>query len=361
LDFLQEDDDALPGGGPVRARPRRPGPPDRQQIMLRRAIAVAAGVLVLILLIIGAKGCLDARHERALKDYVRNVAQLTSESKTVSDDFFGLLRDPKALTPLDYEAEIKSYRSAMDGFLTRADGLDAPGDMKRAQQAVELTFQLRRDGLEEIANEVGAALGREGRKTATDQIAAQMQSFLASDVLYDRLARVEIERVLGDEGIEGEVPDSDFLPQKTTTGPDTSWLESTTVSEALGRVSGSQAATPGVHGLGLIQVTAQPSGTVLQAGAPNLVPAGGPLELDVQVQNQGESEETDVVITVDVGGEAQEQKISRIAAGETATAKVPISPEPEAGSALSITVEVQPVPGEQVESNNSAEYEVTYG
>jgi hypothetical protein len=360
LEFLQEDD-ALAGGGSAR-RDRRPGPPDRQQIMLRRAIAAGGGVLLLILLVLGVKGCLDARHERALKDYVRNVSQLTSESKQVSDDFFGLLRDPKSLTPLDYEAEIKSDRGAMDGLLTRTDKLDAPGDMHHAQQALELVFQLRRDALESIATEVGPALGKEGRQSAIDEIASQMESFLASDVLHERLAKVEIERVLKDQSIEGvTVPDSNFLPQQGSGQPDTSWLDPTTISTALSKVSGSAAATPGVHGLGLIQVTAQPSGTVLQPGTPVTVPAGGPLELDVQVQNQGDAEETDVVVSVDVSGRSREARITRIGPGETATAKVPISPEPSSGSTLTIDVNVQPVPGEQVSSNNKATYQITYG
>jgi hypothetical protein len=348
-------------GGPARRRSRGPGPPDRQQLMLRRAIAAGAGVLLLILVVLGVKGCLDARHERALKDYVRNVTQLTSESKQVSDDFFKLLENPKSLTPLDYEAEIKSDRGAMDGLLTRADKLGAPGDMHHAQQALELVFQLRRDALASIADEVHTALGKEGRQTAIDQIAADMQSFLASDVLYERVDKVEMESVLKDQGIDGvDVPDSNFLPQ-TSKGPDTAWLDPTTVSDALSRVSGSEAATPGVHGLGLIQVTAQPSGTVLQSGATAAVPAGGPLELDVQVQNQGDTEETDVVVTVDVNGRSKEARITRIGPGETQTAKVPIAPEPAQGSTVSVDVNVEPVPGEQVSSNNKATYQITYG
>ncbi len=358
MEFQQ--DDALTAGGPGR-RPRRSGSPDRQQIMIRRGIAAGAAVLVLILLVLGVKGCLDARHDRALKDYVRNVGQLTGESAQVSDGFFKLLQDPKSLTPLDYEAEIKSDRSAMDGLLTRADKLSAPGDMGHAQKALETTFQLRRDALASIADEVHTALGKEGRQAAIDQIAVDMQSFLASDVVYAQLDKPEMEQVLKDQGIEGvDVPDSAFLPQSGN-GPDTSWLDSSTISTALGKVSGSEAATPGVHGLGLIQVTAQPSGTVLQSGATTSVPAGGPLELDVQVQNQGDTEETDVVVTVDVNGRSKEARITRIGPGETQTAKVPISPEPASGSTVTIDVNVEPVPGEQVSSNNKATYQVTYG
>src|SRR5437016_10383905 len=47
---------------PTRPRPRRPQRPDltasdRQTIMVRRAIAAGAGLLILILLVLGVRGC----------------------------------------------------------------------------------------------------------------------------------------------------------------------------------------------------------------------------------------------------------------------------------------------------------------
>ena len=37
--------------------------------MVRRTIALVGGVLVLILLVLGVRGCLNARKESAVKDY----------------------------------------------------------------------------------------------------------------------------------------------------------------------------------------------------------------------------------------------------------------------------------------------------
>jgi len=114
---------------------------------------------------------------------------------------------------------------------------------------------------------------------------------------------------------------------------------------------------PGVHGLGLIQTSA--NGQVLQDGVPATVSAGGKPELEVQVQNQGDSDESGVAVSVSVNGDNPiEQEISSIAAGETQTVKIPITPAPKGQATLD--VDVKPVPGEQVSDNNKASYEVTF-
>ncbi|HEY8502551.1 MAG TPA: hypothetical protein VIL21_07675, partial [Solirubrobacterales bacterium] len=67
---------------PRRERPSRR--PERQQIMLRRALALGGGLVLLILLVLGVKGCLDARANRELSDYARNVAQIVEETEQTS-------------------------------------------------------------------------------------------------------------------------------------------------------------------------------------------------------------------------------------------------------------------------------------
>ena len=106
---------------------------------------------------------------------------------------------------------------------------------------------------------MSTALGDAGRERAVASIADQMRTLLASDVLYSQVAEPEINGVLADQGIEGsDVPDSLFLPDG-----DTSWLDEPARSTtSLGQVSGaSAAATPGLHGTGLLAAssTASPS------------------------------------------------------------------------------------------------------
>jgi hypothetical protein len=319
--------------------------------MLRRGIAAGAGLLVLVLLVLGVKGCLNARHDRALRDYGKNVADIVQQSNQTSTSLFKQLENAGSLSVTEYTNNIASYRSELDSLLQRTERLSVPGDMGSAQQAFKLTMQLRRNALTNIANSISTALGSEGRTQAISKIAFQMKAMLASDVLYRQIAKPDMETALSDNGIDDvPIPESKFLP-------DDSWLDSTKVESALAQVSGTASATPGIHGLGLIQTSA--NGQVLQDGVPATVTAGGKPELEVQVQNQGDQTETGVTVSVTVnGGQPIEQQISSIGPGETQTVKIPLTPAPKGQATLD--VEVKPVPGEQVASNNKASYTVTF-
>jgi hypothetical protein len=350
--FLDDDDDfGQPRGrGPARSR-RPPADPERQ-IMLRRLVAVGVGLLIVILLVLGVRGCLNARETRSFENYVADLTALTADSNSLSKSFFGRLEDPGSLTPLQFEAEVKADRGAAEGLFDRARSLSAPDQLSEAQSLVVLTFQLRRDALAVISDEISTAFARVGSDQADAAIAAQMKTLLASDVLYGR-AQTIIEQTLKQQGINATVPSSVFLPSL-------SWLSVDTIKQALGQVAGTEAATPGVHGLGLIQTTLLPDGTTLQEGSPATGTAAG-AELEVQVQNQGESEETGVSVSYSIeGGGSGQGTIDRIAPQETASVKIPIDPAPAAGDSDTITVKVEPVPGEQVTKNNEATYQVTF-
>jgi hypothetical protein len=322
--------------------------------MLRRGLALGGGLIVLILIVLGVKGCLDARANRELSDYARNVTQIVEETEQTSKAFFGKFEEPGNLTVTDFVNEVQADRSAMDNYASRIDSLGTPGDMSRAQSNLELVYQLRSSAMSEIAAKISTALGEAGAQKAAAAIARQMQKFLAADVLYETVVRPEINGVLEANGIEGnDVPKSSFLPDGIK------WLEEGTVADALSGVTGSSAggaATPGVHGLGLVSTSI--NGTELSEGTTiSLGPEETP-EVEVQVQNQGESAENGVTVSVSVdGGNTLQQDISSIEAGEIATVTIPLTPAPS--GTVTIEVEVEPVPGEQVTENNEASYTVT--
>jgi hypothetical protein len=334
-------------------RPRPPRRPERQQILLRRGLALGGGLLALILVVLGVKGCLDARKERALSDYARNVSQIVDETGQTSKAFFGKLSEPGSLSVTEFVAEVNADRSAMDNYATRVDGLSAPGDMSHAQNALELVYELRRAAMDEIAAQMNTALGDIGSEKATAAIAKQMQTLMASDVLYAEVVRPEIDGVLAGNGIEGsDVPKSVFLPEGTK------WLEESAVSTALGSVSGSTGgATPGVHGLGLIGTSV--NGTELTAESATAVASEGTPEVEVQVQNQGASTENGVTVSVKVeGGGTLQGSIESIGAGETSSVSIPLTPVPS--GQVTLEVEVETVPGEQISENNKASYTVEF-
>ncbi len=320
--------------------------------MLRRGLALGAGLLILILLVLGVRGCLNARKHRALSDYARNVTQIVDETDQTSKKFFEKLADPGSLSVTEFVAEVNADRSAMDSYVSRIDGLDTPGDMGNAQKSLELVYELRGAAMGEIADQMSTALGDVGAEKATAKITAQMSKLLASDVVYASVARPEIDGVLADNGIEGDdVPKSVFLPEGTR------WLDEGEVSAALGSVSGSSSASsPGVHGLGLIGTSI--NGTELTPEGVTSVIAEETPEVEVEVQNQGESTENGVTVSVTVNGETLQQDISSIEAGATESVTIALTPAPKGEATLE--VEAEPVPGEEVSENNEASYTVVF-
>jgi hypothetical protein len=332
---------------PRRERPKRR--PERQQILLRRALALGGALVLLILVVLGVKGCLDARANRELSDYARNVTAIVQETQQTSKRFFDKLEDPGNLSVSDFLAEVDADRSAMDNYVTRIDDLSAPGDMGGAQQNLELVYELRGSAMDEIDEKMSTALGEAGAEKAVAGIAKQMQKLFASDVLYENVVRPEIDAVLSDNGVSGDVPDSTFLPGETK------WLDPNEISTALSGVSGaSTETTGGVHGLGLIGVSV--NGTELVEGAVATVAGEEGVEVEVQVQNQGDSTANGVTVLVTVEGNTIQEKIDELVAGEIGTVTIPVTPAPS--GEVTLEVEAEPVPGEQVTENNVGSFAV---
>ena len=315
--------------------------------MLRRALALGGGLVLLILLVLGVKGCLDARADRELSDYARNVTQIVEETQQTSKSFFGKLEDPGNLSVTDFVDQVNADRSAIDTYRDRIDDLGAPGDMARAQDNLELAYQLRASAMEAIGEKTSTALGDAGAEKAMGAIAKQMQKLLAADVIYEQVVRPEVDGVLASKGVSGsDLPKATFLPSEK-------WLDESAVGDALGGISGAAGtATPGVHGTELAGVSV--NGSELVEGAPVSVVAEEGVEVEVSVVNQGESTESGIPVSVTVEGNTLEGEIDEIEVGETGTATIPLTPTPS--GEVTLEVEVEPVPGEELAENNEATY-----
>ena len=187
LAFLDEEEALAPTGGDE--PPSRRARDHQRQIMVRRAFGVGVVVLLLILIVLGIRGCLNERKERGFENYARDLNAIVAQSAQLSTDFFARLSDPGNLTPLSFEAEIDSYRGSAENLANRVDELDTPDELKGAQSELDLSFQLRSDALTGISDQISTALGTEGSNEAINLIAGYMDYFLASDVLYERARR----------------------------------------------------------------------------------------------------------------------------------------------------------------------------
>ena len=357
LSFLDEPDE------PARSSRRPPRGPstDRQTLMVRRTIALVGGVLVLILLVLGVRGCLNARKESAVKDYGNDSAELLRASKLEGDQLFKLLQGQGGTDQTtSIINQLNAYRVESSELVDRANRLDVPGDLDGAQSELVEVLELRRDGFADITDALQVALGDQNRRQGSDDVAIQMQVFLASDIVDQKRFRPQLFDVLRDQDLSApDLPKNGFVP-------DIEWLQPAFVADQVNALrtgtGGGGEAAPGLHGNGVAGVTL--GGVALTPGGSASVQLSNDLGFEIQVQNQGENTETDVVVRVTVGdggdADTQEETIDTIAAGEIQTVTIPLSKQPPTGQNVPIKVEVEPVAGEQKTDNNTLECSVIF-
>jgi len=343
---------------------------DQQTLLVRRLVAAGAVLLVVVLLVVLVKGCVDSRREAALKDYNRSVRTLTEQSRSdLSKQFFDALRGASSGEPTQVQETLSQLRSVADEELTQAERLDPPDAMKGAQSNLELLLSLRRDAVAKVADEIQTALGgTAGSGNAVEAIAAQMQAFNASDVIYSQRVAPLILKGLKDDGIaasydgsagEQVQPYASFLPDNGGI----SWMSPDYVAQQLGASTSSNGRpsgtpTPGLHGHQLDSVSV--NGVDLTTSGSNRIPATPPPTFTVNFTNGGENDETNVKVTVEVtGGGAPiraQTIVANTTAGQAATASVTLRQSPSTAGPSTIRVTIAPVLGEGNTDNNTATY-----
>ena len=356
LAFLDEEqDDLAVAEEPERPRRRVGGPQRRrQQFLVRRLIGVGVGLAFLILVVIGFRGCLEARSDRALRNYDSDVATIMQQSEQSGTDFFNLLNSAGGTSSsLDAQQEVLRQRDTSQTLLDRADDVDTPGQMDDAQNAVIQTLTLRRDALSSIAENVTQATARTQTADAIQAITDAMGSLYASDVLWTQIAKPDIQNTIEDEGVDGTpLPNGRFMPANAT-----DFLDQTTLVTKLNALTGQTAPTGGVRGLHLDSTTI--GGQTLTPDSANTVPADSQ-EIDITLTNSGESDETGITVTVTLGGQELNGQLQALSAGEQGSVKIPLTSRPTPGTDTTLEVVVTPVPGEQLTENNQSTYTVIF-
>ena len=158
-------------------------------MLVRRRSRSAPVVLVLILLVVGIKGCVDSRKERALKDYNRNVARARRRTPTAGRQaLFDAARQHRQRAPATSQAQVNQLRVAADGPRQarsarrprRDEGRPAASSCRRS------TLRARRRSARSPTRSATALGTGRAPRPRSNQIAGQMQAFLASDVVYSQ-------------------------------------------------------------------------------------------------------------------------------------------------------------------------------
>ena len=365
MSFFEEEEEPR-----TRVRPRRAAPsrgassaPDRQTVLIRQLVLFGGFILVLALLIFVIDGCRDSARENALKDYNRDVATIVRDSDSqAGKPFFDLLRNP---SQGDLSTLIAGYRGQAETQYQQAKRIDTPDDMKAAQRSFLITMEMRRDGLQSIADHIRTALSSdaEAADRAINEIAGAMQLFLASDVIYKSRVYPLIESTLKDADVGAQqLQESEFLPG-------VQWLDAGVVADALGQQLSSggggtngREPAPGLHGTGIDSV--QVGDQTLTPDAANRIAYGPDTEFTVNFTNQGENDETDIVVVLRIEGGPEpirvQKSVASVPAGTAASATLGLNTPPPLDTPVTITVQVKPVPGEVKKDNNTAEYDAAF-
>jgi hypothetical protein len=364
LSFFDEDDEPR-----TRVRPRRAAGtgsasrPDRRTVLIRQLVLFGGFILILALLIFVIDGCRDSARENALKDYNRNVGSIVRDSDSqVGKPFFDLLRNP---SQGDLSTQVNGYKVQAESQYQQAKRLDTPGDMTAAQRSFLIAMEMRRDGLQSIADRIRTALSSdaEAADKSIEEIAGAMQLFLSSDVIYTTRVLPLIESKLRDADVGAQ------QLQRTQFLPGIQWLDPSVVADALGQqlttgnggTSGREPA-PGLHGSGIDSV--QVGDQTLSADSANRIAYGPDTEFTVNFTNQGENDETNVVVLLKIEGGPEplrvQKSVAAVAAGASASATLGLDKPPPLDTPVTITAEVKPVPGEEKKDNNTSEYDAAF-
>jgi len=383
FDFFEEDatreaqPQARPGGG---GRPPSDGQggggPRRPQLraphgltpLLRLVGLIAFAIVIVVLLVIWGQGCSSDKKRTTYNDYMTDVGDVGTASAKIGADLADLLTTP-GLKQAELETKLGGLIQQQQQDVQQADGVDVPGPLRPSHDHAVEALQLRVGGLQGMLATFKATASSKDATAAGEQLSVQARRLGASDVVWQDLFRLPATATLKDEGLtDVTVPQSIFVENVE--------LYSTKSMTAIWqRVHGaSTGGTPsGVHGTGLQYTNVTPAASCSQGCTGNgqlstdteaTIKVSTDLGFVVGVTNTGENQEVRVHVTLTVpkgtSPIVKKATIDLIDVGETKTVTFKTFPEVPFGEKTSVQVSVEPVPGEQNKTNNTAEYPVIF-
>ena len=304
-------------------------------------------------------GCAsEAKRDRS-STYLSEIGAIGNASARLGQQLSVTLTTP-GLNQEDLDAKLGGYVQTAENQVQRAEDLNPPGAMVGPNTGAVESLQFRANGLRGLQNAFRETVDETEASIAGEQLLAQTQRLLASDLIWTDSFQAPAEVVLQDEEIEGlDVPSSEFV-----TADDL--VNQGSLAAIWQRVQGaSTGGTPtGIHGNQIDSVVAQPSGTALSTTTETTIQATNDLAFEVTVTDSGESQEVRVKVTLTIPQEPEPivktQIIPIIDAGESMTVTFTVGDLVPLAEGTTVKVDVDPVPGETNTSNNSYEYPVIF-
>jgi hypothetical protein len=360
VDFFDDETSRAPAdaAGPP-SSPSRRRPTDRRRTRLQR-LAIAA--LIVFAVVFGmawwARSCQHNRKVGGYETYFQGVTTAIDDSTALGKQVSSFMYDPTKLSRKELVDKLDQLAAQQDEIAVRAGRLEPPTTLESEQVQFATGMKVRAAGYKLLRTAMLSALANKKVKAA--DIAALDGYFSGPDAYYQELVYAPARDTMAKDGVTGvAVPSSTYyLTWKA--------LDPVRVQEALDTVGKSSKLT-GIHGVGLLGVTAQTTGgdIKLVKGKTNDVPASADLGFVCEVQNQGSVAEHNVTVVATLtlpGGDPikQEGTISVIEPNKTELVTISgfAIPEEALSKEVMLKVTAGPVKGEAVETNNTASFKL---
>jgi hypothetical protein len=324
---------------------------------VRRAIAIAALVVIILLIALGVHSCQVSATNSALQDYANNVSSLNRQSAANGKSLFTTLGQAAGSgSAITVQNQINQTLNNEKQVLAKANQMSVPDQVKTAHSKFLLALKMRVDGTSKIAGEIQSALSGTASASAINNLARATAVLYGSDVIYKDYAVPEIYGALHAAGTRFSPINGDQFVTNVN------WVTPSFLGQELHVAvpsSGPKKIAPGLHGHSLTSVSV--GGTTLNTGSTNTVPANPIPTFTLTFANGGTNNETGVKCKVSINGSSVSGTavVPETFAGKNATCQVKLNAAPPQGT-QSVVATVEPVPGEKNTQNNTNTYTVTF-
>jgi len=343
------------GPGKRRRLPKRPPTPPGGPQLYRLGVLIAGAIVLAVIFILVINNCRGDQKRAAYEDYIDDVGTVASSSADLGKQLNTQLTAP-GIKIEALRGDIEGLRDQQEQILQQTEDLSPPGPLVEQQEALVEAMQFRVNGLGGIAQGLQLVAETDNDEEASQNLANQAQRLVASDVVYADAFKAAAEEVLEQQGVTNvAIPASVFVQTPELSSP-SFWTDS------IQRLTqGTE--TSGLRGNGIASVTVLPGGQELSASGDNTIAVTDDLVFEVAVENSGESQETQVVVRLVIRQQpriSKEQTIDVIASGETKTVRFSGFDQIAFSTQTTLSVTVEPVPGETNTDNNTREYPIIF-
>jgi hypothetical protein len=353
----------MPGGRGGGERP--PRPPMRTPtglVPLARLVGlIAIAIVIVVGLVFWVGACQGKSKQGEYRSYVEKVRTIANADTALGKKFANeLVASP--LKQSDLETALERYAQQEQQAYQQAQQIRPPGPLRTIHQHLIDAIQLRAQGLADLGDTLTQSTAGKNQPDTAAKLTAAGELLTASDVVWAQLYLTPATQQLKNQGVTGVViPSSVFLAN-------TDFVSARAFGILLTRLSGaSTGGTPsGKHGDALVSVRVTPQGSDLSTSSATTIKVSADLAFNVTVEDSGDFNEVNVVVnlTIDAGGSPIKLRktigLIQPAQQQTVSFSSLDLPTSAYGNKSTVKVDVAPVAGEVVTSNNSASYTVFF-